>query len=121
MKTRNVVEENSRRQFLKTGTQVASGLVIGFYLPERKGAFGMQAMEQSAVFAPNAFLRIGADNIVTVISKHIEVGQVSTRVWQRLLRKSSTPLGHRCGLRQRRPTTISIRTCGLGCRRPAAA
>lgn len=69
------VKTNSRRQFLKAGAVVAPGLVIGFYLPERRAALALQAMEQSAVFAPNAFLRIGADNFVTVISKHIEVGQ----------------------------------------------
>jgi isoquinoline 1-oxidoreductase subunit beta len=27
------------------------------------------------VSAQNAFLRVGSDNLVTVISKHIEVGQ----------------------------------------------
>lgn len=29
----------------------------------------------AAVFAPNAFVRVGADDIVTVLSKHIEFGQ----------------------------------------------
>jgi isoquinoline 1-oxidoreductase beta subunit len=66
---------SSRRQFLKTAAVVAPGLVIGFHLPERRAAFAMQTAEQSPMFAPNAFLRIGADNIVTVISKHVEVGQ----------------------------------------------
>jgi isoquinoline 1-oxidoreductase subunit beta len=51
------------------------GLMIGFYLPERGPAFALHATEQTAVFAPNAFLRIGTDNTVTIISKHIEVGQ----------------------------------------------
>jgi isoquinoline 1-oxidoreductase subunit beta len=51
------------------------GLVIGFYLPEPGVAFALRTAEQPDVFAPNAFLRIGTDNIVTVISKHIELGQ----------------------------------------------
>ena len=29
----------------------------------------------AATFAPNAFIRVGPDNIVTVLSKHIEFGQ----------------------------------------------
>jgi isoquinoline 1-oxidoreductase subunit beta len=69
------VKANSRRQFLKTAAAAAPSLVIGFYLPERRVALALQAMEQPAVFAPNAFLRVATDNIVTVISKHIELGQ----------------------------------------------
>ena len=37
----------------------------------------MAAPAAGALFTPNAFLRIGADNSVTVISKHIEMGQGS--------------------------------------------
>jgi isoquinoline 1-oxidoreductase subunit beta len=70
-----VGQSRSRRQFLKNSAVVVPGLLIGFYLPERRTAFAQQAGAQPAVFAPNAFLRIGPDNIVTVISKHIEVGQ----------------------------------------------
>ena len=75
MKTTDSVMGSSRRQFLKTGALVAPGLVVGFYIPERGTAFALHAGEQPAVFAPNAFLRIGTDNTVTVISKHVEVGQ----------------------------------------------
>ena len=35
----------------------------------------MLAGEGAAAFAPNAFVRIGADNTVTVIVKHLEMGQ----------------------------------------------
>lgn len=71
-----MTKSTSRRQFLKTSVVVAPGLVIGLYLPEQRAAFGQPAGELTAgVFAPNAFLRIGPDNSVTVISKHIEVGQ----------------------------------------------
>jgi isoquinoline 1-oxidoreductase beta subunit len=70
-----VTESSGRRQFLKTSLFAASGLVVGFYIPERRPALALQATEQPALFAPNAFLRIGPDNLVTVISKHIEVGQ----------------------------------------------
>ena len=33
------------------------------------------AAPAGALFAPNAFLRIGSDNSVTVIAKHVEMGQ----------------------------------------------
>jgi isoquinoline 1-oxidoreductase subunit beta len=69
-----MTKSTSRRQFLKAGAFGAPGLVISLYLPERRSAFAQPAMEQPAVFAPDAFLRIGVDSSVTVISKHIEVG-----------------------------------------------
>jgi isoquinoline 1-oxidoreductase beta subunit len=49
-------------------------LTIGFEWlgPTRRAA---AAGASPAVFAPNAFLRIGADGSVTVIAKHVEMGQ----------------------------------------------
>ncbi len=66
----------SRRAILKG----AAGLTIAFYLPrEAKAQSGAaQAFTPAAgatQFAPNAFIRIGTDNTVTVLSKHIEMGQ----------------------------------------------
>ncbi|MES2604424.1 MAG: xanthine dehydrogenase family protein molybdopterin-binding subunit [Pseudomonadota bacterium] len=62
-----------RRQFLKTSITLGSGLVIGFYLPV-KSAMG-QPPAPPVNTTPNAFVRIAADNTVTVISKHTEMGQ----------------------------------------------
>ena len=56
----------SRRGFLKAG----AGLTLGVALPE---AFAQAA--PAAVFAPNAFVRIGTDSTVTVTVKHLEMGQ----------------------------------------------
>jgi len=67
----------TRREFLKTaGSVTAMALTIGFEWmgPTRRAA---AAGAGPAVFAPNAFLRIGADGSVTVISKHLEMGQGS--------------------------------------------
>src|ERR1700690_1126757 len=67
----------TRREFLKTaGSMTAMALTIGFEWmgPTRRAA---AAGAGPAVFAPNAFLRIGADGSVTVISKHLEMGQGS--------------------------------------------
>jgi isoquinoline 1-oxidoreductase subunit beta len=66
----------SRRDFLKAG----AGLTLGIALP---GALAQQAgpgqggagVVASGAFEPNAFVRIGTDNTVTVIVKHLEMGQ----------------------------------------------
>ena len=59
----------SRRAFL-TG---AGALVIGVTLPMKTRAQG--AASDVASHAYNAFVRVGTDNLVTVIVKHIEFGQ----------------------------------------------
>jgi isoquinoline 1-oxidoreductase beta subunit len=66
----------SRRAVLKGAA--ASGLVIAFTLAltQRRGLAAQDASAQGdAAFAPNAFLRIAPDNSVTIISKHVEMGQ----------------------------------------------
>ncbi|HEY5084692.1 MAG TPA: molybdopterin cofactor-binding domain-containing protein, partial [Rhizomicrobium sp.] len=66
--------QTARRNFLKTA--VATALTIGFEwsgFSRRAAAAG--SPPSAAPFAPNAFLRIGADNQVTVIAKHVEMGQ----------------------------------------------
>ncbi len=62
-----------RREFLKVSAAVGGGLLIGLYLPGRLEAAAGPHTE--AEFAPNAFLRIAPDNTVTVIVKHLEMGQ----------------------------------------------
>src|SRR5207253_206355 len=61
----------TRREFLETAG--VAGLVIGFHLP----ATGRQAMRggTAAAFAPNAWLRIGADESVLVVVDRSEMGQ----------------------------------------------
>lgn len=62
-----------RRQFLKFSVAASGGLLIGFYLPESSGKAAAQASD--SVFMPNAFVRIGADEQITVIVNHSEMGQ----------------------------------------------
>lgn len=70
------IENLSRRHFL----QGTAGLTLGVCLPlsalaqAGPGKAGPAAVG-AASFEPNAFLRIGADNSITVISKHLEMGQ----------------------------------------------
>lgn len=68
-----IIENLSRRRFL----QGSAGLTLGFCLPTIAAAApGKKNTGVAAAnFAPNAFLRIGADNSVTIISKHLEMGQ----------------------------------------------
>ena len=65
----------SRRTVLKG----AAGLVIGMHLGStaraQSGLRRVLGAGGSTIFAPNAFVRIGTDNVVTVIVKHIEFGQ----------------------------------------------
>ena len=68
--------ENAGRRRLLQG---AAGLTLAMYLPVASATTKAAAAKGAAVapFAPNAFLRIGEDNTVTVISKHLEMGQGS--------------------------------------------
>jgi len=66
---------DSRRNFLKAG----AGLTLAFYLPRAMaqggpGKTGNNMMLESD-FKPNAFVRIANDNTVTVVAKHLEMGQ----------------------------------------------
>lgn len=65
-----VIENLSRRRFLQGG----AGLTLGFCLPAMATA-GKMNRGVAASFELNAFLRIGTDNSITVISKHLEMGQ----------------------------------------------
>lgn len=64
------LENVSRRHFL----QGSAGLTLGIYLALPPAVAREQAAG-AAPFSPNAFLRIGEDDRVTVIAKHLEMGQ----------------------------------------------
>ncbi len=72
----------SRRQFLIAGAAAGAGLTLGVHLigctekpPEAgPGMAGGEAVGPTH-FEPNAFVRIGTDDSVTVIAKHLEMGQ----------------------------------------------
>jgi isoquinoline 1-oxidoreductase beta subunit len=64
------IENESRRAFIKLG----AGLTLGLYLAPRL-VFAAAKGRAPAVFEPNAFVHIGTDDTVTVIVKHLEMGQ----------------------------------------------
>src|SRR5512133_4057181 len=68
----NTTSTMNRRQFMKTGALAGGGLLLALHIP-----FGIRdaLAADGAVFAPNAFLRIGTDESVTVIVNKSEMGQ----------------------------------------------
>jgi isoquinoline 1-oxidoreductase subunit beta len=64
----------SRREFLRTSVIFGGGLILGLYIPGLR-QFAEAADAEKTPFAPNAFLRIGPDDSVTVIANHSEMGQ----------------------------------------------
>lgn len=71
MKDKLIDQPVSRRTFLK-GT--STSLVIGMYLPMLASKSATAAQPVSSATA-NAFIKIHANNTVTILSKHIEFGQ----------------------------------------------
>jgi isoquinoline 1-oxidoreductase beta subunit len=63
----------TRREFLKASGTVAGGLTVAFLVPATSRA--AQIVEPAAPFAPNAFLRNGSDDRITVLLAHSEMGQ----------------------------------------------
>jgi len=63
-----------RREFLKAGAALGGGLLISLYVPEFVPA-AHAADSAAKPVALNAFVRIGTDESVTVISNHSEMGQ----------------------------------------------
>ncbi len=72
---RTGAQQLGRRDFLKTSAAVSGGLWISAWVPELANAAAKSAAAAGKVFAPNAFVRIAADESVTVIANHSEMGQ----------------------------------------------
>jgi isoquinoline 1-oxidoreductase beta subunit len=64
----------SRRDFIKTGVVATGGLVLGLYAVPYTGLTG-DAVAAETPYNPGAFLRIGADDTVTILVNKSEMGQ----------------------------------------------
>jgi isoquinoline 1-oxidoreductase beta subunit len=68
--TPNVDHAVTRRAFLGAGLGASGALLVGFYVPTGGAASG-----GSAVFAPNAFIRIDRQGKIVLIMPQVEMGQ----------------------------------------------
>ncbi|PWT70137.1 MAG: aldehyde oxidase [Proteobacteria bacterium] len=66
------IKNQSRRDFIKTSAAVGGGLALGFYLP---GKAGVAQADNAATAMPNAWVKIGADNSVSILVARSEMGQ----------------------------------------------
>jgi len=64
-----------RRDFIRTGAAIGGGLLVSLYAPPLLDGTGGAVAAEGKDFAVNAFVRIGADESVTVIAAHSEMGQ----------------------------------------------
>jgi isoquinoline 1-oxidoreductase subunit beta len=62
----------SRRHFLQVGVAAGGGLLLSLSLP---ALIGNADAADATSFAPNAFIRIGADGSVTLTMPYVEMGQ----------------------------------------------
>ncbi|HWQ37544.1 MAG TPA: molybdopterin cofactor-binding domain-containing protein [Burkholderiales bacterium] len=69
----NIVKNEARRDFLKVSGAVAGGLALGFYLPT--GPRVARADAGGGYASPNAWIRIGLDNSITIMVARSEMGQ----------------------------------------------
>ena len=74
--TKNITAQNpSRRKFIKDSAAIMGGLVIGFYLPMKGGRAYAADAPPKLVYPPNAFIRISADDSITIVINKSEMGQ----------------------------------------------
>jgi len=66
----NMLKNESRRDFIKASAAVGGGLALGFYLPG-----GVTTVQAAEAAQPNAWVRIAADNTVTILVARSEMGQ----------------------------------------------
>src|SRR5246127_3909167 len=72
------IVNESRRRFLEGMGGLALAVYAGVAPAEQARArldSGDKKPAEAVNFAPNAFVRIASDNTVTVVSKHLEMGQ----------------------------------------------
>ncbi|MEN9378486.1 MAG: hypothetical protein RJB15_164 [Pseudomonadota bacterium] len=67
--------ENPTKISRRRALQLSSGLVLGMHIQQSAFSQSVDNKIADLEFRPNAFLRIANDGSITVISKHIEMGQ----------------------------------------------
>ena len=67
------IKSESRRDFIKTSAAVSGGLALAFYLPGKAGV--AQADAGGGYAMPNAWVKVGADNSISILVARSEMGQ----------------------------------------------
>jgi isoquinoline 1-oxidoreductase beta subunit len=65
----------NRRLFLKVTALAGGGMLVATYVDPITGLIAQATQPAQPRFVPNAFIRITADNAVTIVSKNPEIGQ----------------------------------------------
>src|SRR5688500_6487980 len=65
----------NRRGFLKVTALAGGGMMVATYLDPLTGVFAQAPPAPGVAFVPTAFVKITADNVVTIMSKNPEIGQ----------------------------------------------
>jgi isoquinoline 1-oxidoreductase beta subunit len=65
----------NRRAFLRVTAIAGGGMLVATYLDPLTGVLAQAPQAPPVGFVPNAFVKITADNVVTIISKNPEIGQ----------------------------------------------
>ncbi len=71
------LQDRARRNFLRQSAVSGGGLVIGYFASTSEAVAQVitKPSDQSGNFTPSAFIRIGSDGSITLISKQPEIGQ----------------------------------------------
>ncbi|MBI4888616.1 MAG: xanthine dehydrogenase family protein molybdopterin-binding subunit [Acidobacteria bacterium] len=64
-----------RRSFLRVTALAGGGMMVAAYLDPVASVFGQAPQAPPVGFLPNAFVKVTADNLVTIIAKNPEIGQ----------------------------------------------
>ncbi|MDR6944796.1 xanthine dehydrogenase family protein molybdopterin-binding subunit [Mucilaginibacter pocheonensis] len=65
----------NRRNFIQSGALLGGGLLVSFTIPVANKLAALVTPVGEGSFMPNAFLKIGTDNSITVYLSHVEMGQ----------------------------------------------
>jgi len=64
-----------RRNFLRISAVAGGGMLVAFYADPAIQVFAQAPQGPPAAFLPTAFIRVAADNTVTIMAKNPEIGQ----------------------------------------------
>jgi isoquinoline 1-oxidoreductase beta subunit len=64
-----------RRAFLRVSVIAGGGIALASYIEPAEALASWMAPKTPAVFAPNAYIRITTDGVITIVAKNPEIGQ----------------------------------------------